>query len=427
MCNMLLLASLTILLPLAYPCTDASKGHPTMLEEGALVRLTCPVGQYNELATLMYASGHHDVLLLFSRRDAAGVGRMMFAGGSVAIFFFIYYFLSAIAAGSAVSSGLVVPMLLNGACIGRLFGIMFLAMFGQADVDISTCAGPNAPLSTACYFEWIDPGAFALIGAAAFFGGVSRLTIALTVIMIEITNDVRFLLPIMLSVMVAKWVADSITHSLYHALMEAKCLPFLNPEVTLHGAMDGDLERFTVAQLLEAIHHGDQTVVTMGAGESETFGSVARKLDETTHGAFPVVHEDGRFEGLVSRTQLLAILAASRNGEDGGSRLAKDYLELIHSEEVARQNADTGETRELLHACGQPPLASRLFNIGPFVNSSAFSVRDHFSLHRAYMLFRTMGLRHLTVVDGFNKVVGVVTRRDLMDFNLHDVLHHGDH
>ena len=35
-------------------------------------------------------------------------------------------------------------------------------------------------------WSWIDPGAMALIGAASFFGGVSRLTMSLTVIMVSI-------------------------------------------------------------------------------------------------------------------------------------------------------------------------------------------------------------------------------------------------
>lgn len=34
-------------------------------------------------------------------------------------------------------------------------------------------------------WAWIDPGAMALIGAASFFGGVSRLTMSLTVIMVS--------------------------------------------------------------------------------------------------------------------------------------------------------------------------------------------------------------------------------------------------
>jgi chloride channel 7 len=56
---------------------------------------------------------------------------------------------------------------------------------------------------------------------------VTRLTIALAVIMVEISDDVHMLLPVLVAIMVAKWVADAATHSLYHALLEVKCAPFL--------------------------------------------------------------------------------------------------------------------------------------------------------------------------------------------------------
>ena len=46
------------------------------------------------------------------------------------------------------------------------------------------------------------PGSYALIGAAAFLGGVVRMTISLTVIMIETTRNISYGLPIMLTLMV---------------------------------------------------------------------------------------------------------------------------------------------------------------------------------------------------------------------------------
>ena len=45
-----------------------------------------------------------------------------------------------------------------------------------------------------------------------------------------------------------------------------------------------------------------------------------------------------------------------------------------------------------------------------------------FSLHRAYTLLSALGLRHLTVVSEENHVVGIITRKDLMGFNMVDVL-----
>lgn len=42
------------------------------------------------------------------------------------------------------------------------------------------------PAETFGPWTWIDPGAFALVGAGAFMGGVTRMTVALAVIMIEV-------------------------------------------------------------------------------------------------------------------------------------------------------------------------------------------------------------------------------------------------
>lgn len=46
----------------------------------------------------------------------------------------------------------------------------------------------------------IDPGKYALMGAAAQLGGVVRMTISLTAILLEATKDMTFGLPIMLVV-----------------------------------------------------------------------------------------------------------------------------------------------------------------------------------------------------------------------------------
>ena len=43
-------------------------------------------------------------------------------------------------------------------------------------------------------------------------------------------------------------------------------------------------------------------------------------------------------------------------------------------------------------------------------------------MERAYILFRSMGLRHLVVVDEANRVQGIVSRKDLLGFRLDEAL-----
>ena len=60
----------------------------------------------------------------------------------------------------------------------------------------------------------------------------------------------------------------------------------------------------------------------------------------------------------------------------------------------------------------------RMFTQDPFINISAPKVDENYSLLRTHTLFRTMGLRHLIVIDIYNKVVGIITRKDIMQFNV---------
>ncbi|NXA45477.1 CLCB protein, partial [Nothocercus julius] len=119
-------------------------------------------------AALLAENGKQGIAYLFKRGTPGEFG---YASLCAALAF--YFILSCWTAGSAVASGLVIPMLYTGALYGRIIGLILVSIFG---------------VQTNKYGAWIDPGLFAAIGAASFFSGVSRLTISLTVIMVSMLS-----------------------------------------------------------------------------------------------------------------------------------------------------------------------------------------------------------------------------------------------
>jgi len=98
------------------------------------------------------------------------------------ILVYYYVFAAWCAGGVSIASGFVVPMLCIGAVYGRIIGRVMILITPET--------------------EWNNPGLYALLGASAFFAGVSRLSISLTIIMIELSGDVLLAFPIMVSIMI---------------------------------------------------------------------------------------------------------------------------------------------------------------------------------------------------------------------------------
>lgn len=55
-------------------------------------------------------------------------------------------------------------------------------------------------------------------------------------------------------------------------------------------------------------------------------------------------------------------------------------------------------------------------DLSPYMNTAAISLHHSTHVAKVQTLFRSLGLRHLAIVDTANQVVGIITRSDLMEF-----------
>lgn len=272
--------------------------------------------------------------------------------------------LTIITFGVKVPSGVIIPALDGGALFGRLIG------------------------------QWItniSPGIFAMVGAAAFLAGVSRMTISLAVIMFELTGELEYVPPNMIAILIAKWIADCISEEgVYDVAQTILGHPFMDLESSLRIVQGQDT---FVEELIPPQQTMDEITVVVPSA-----GLVSRATLEIKLGQL-------RQRGLMD-----AGLVLVNDNDILQGYLPQDELDFGLSE-LGKLYADDVEVRLLGDAQDEE------LDMSHFVDRTPLSIPSKAPLEYAVEMFGKLGLRYLIInEDGSGKMVGVAIRKRLVAY-----------
>ena len=256
------------------------------------VRFNCPAGEHNEMATLIQ-SGQEGVLKhLYMRSAADGASEPTLA--CCATLLLCYFLLAVSLFGVALPAGNFVP----GMTIGGLLGRLVAQLAFDAD-----------------YIEGTQRGTFALIGTAAVLGGMTRMTLTLSVILVELTKDVALLPALMFTLAISRAVGDALNHSFDDMMIHIQGLPYLEEEAPhqLEVLAARDVMSSPVVKLPEKVRVA-QLVATLRESPHNGFPVVGSKL-ETMHYVC----------GLILRQQIEVILRDRLWGHQSGKKVPLSY------------------------------------------------------------------------------------------------------
>lgn len=343
----------------------------------------CPEHQYNGMATLLHTGQEGLIKHLFARQATTASDPLV-----LGVFLIVYFILASAIFGTAVPAGNFLTAMTIGGVFGRLIGVLLSS-------DLSSS---------------IDPGMYSLLGAAAVLGGVTRMTLTLAVILVEVTKDVNALLPLMIVLAVAKLTGDLLSPSFDDAMMHLEELPYLEEEPP---------HEFDVLLARDVMSR--QVVVLR---ENEPVKEIIALIKRTRHNGFPVVDVGPKkngsfFTGLILRNQLLVLLSQRVwELQEKGQALPEYTLNrFVDSAFDSRENARMVYGLKL----DEEDRAKRL-DITPFMDHSPYTVNELMPLRRVYRLFNEIGVRHLTVVDCREQVVGIITRKDILPDSIEERL-----
>lgn len=178
---------------------------------------------------------------------------------------------TALTVGSGGSGGVFAPALFIGAMFGGAFGSALNTWFPATVVSA--------------------PGAYALVGMAALFAGVAHAPITAILILYEMTQDYRIILPLMtasvLSTFVSQWISRE---SIYTIKLRRR-------GITIGVAQD--------INLMDAITVKEAMTVDFSSVRPDLpLTALIMKLANDRETGYPVINSDGKLVGMVAQSDV---------------------------------------------------------------------------------------------------------------------------
>lgn len=285
------------------------------------------------------------------------------------------FFLAAITFGLQIPAGIILPTMAIGALSGRAVGIVMEIWQHNHPrfIAFHTCE-PDV----AC----ISPGTYAIIGAAAFLAGVTRMTVSIVVIMFELTGALTYVLPIMVAVMISKWVGDAFSRrGIYESWIHFNEYPFLDASEETMPIPD-----IPASQIMTRV---EDLVVLTATGH--TIASLTAILEAHPYRGFPVVSDprDAILLGYISRAELAYNLHTS----------TQPPRSLPPETEAFFAHQPLADPRTTL-------------DLRPWMDQTPLTLPSRSRLHLTVSYFQKLGLRYVLFVDR-GVLQGLLTKKDV--------------
>ncbi|XP_021378244.1 H(+)/Cl(-) exchange transporter 3-like isoform X7 [Mizuhopecten yessoensis] len=292
--------------------------------------------------------------------------------------------------GIKIPAGLFIPSMAVGAIVGRIVGIgveQLVVRYHNNPFFHNMCVSDN--------FCTITPGLYAMVGAAAVLGGVTRMTVSLVVIMFELTGGLQYIVPLMAAVLTSKWVGDSLgREGIYDAHIHLNGYPYLDSkEEFTHTTIAADVMRPRPKSSEGDSGRNDPPLCVI-TQDTMTLEELESTLKTSDHNGFPVVvsRESQYLVGFVLRRDVNLAIENSRKNQEG---IVSSSIVYFSSHVPSNLNDPA------------PLKLRKILDLAPV------TITDQTPMETVVEMFRKLGLRQ-TLVTHNGRLLGIITKKDVL-------------